>query len=305
MSHRTISNMEKLDLKSTDDRLILDMGKLGFQCVKAVGKYNYREIREKLEMHRHEGMLEICYLDKGTQYYNIAGIDYYMKGGDLLLTFPGEEHGTMDFPEEKGKLYWLILELPLPDSKRRILNLTLKESQVLSEKLLQLQPKRFFPGSPALKHNLDRVFHLYQERKETYTNIQITSLLLEFLLEVIRRGQKSTGNSMSELIGQVCMYIDKNIYEELILEEIAGKWHISLSHFKYRFKLETGIPPADYILRKKIEVAKELLQSGNRVNNTAYLLSFSSPSYFSTVFRRYTGKSPLQYTNEQNKISIR
>lgn len=292
--------MEKLDLKSTDDRLILDMAKMGFQCVKALGKYNYREIRERLEMHRHEGMLEICYLDKGTQYYNISGTDYYLKGGDLLLTFPGEEHGTLEYPEEKGKLYWLILELPLPAGKQRILNLTPKESLVLTQKLLQLQPNRLFPGSPVLKHKLDRVFQLYHEKKETYSMIQITSLLLEFLIKVIYLGKRSTGNSMSESIRQVCSYIDQNIYEELELGEIACKWHISLSHFKYRFKIETGIPPADYILRKKIEAAKVLLRSGNRVNDTAYRLSFSSPSYFSTVFRRYTGKSPLQFVNDQN-----
>ncbi len=97
--------MSKPDLHSTNERHILDLGSAGFQCVKVLGTYTYRKISERKEMHRHEGMMEIYYLDKGSQYYSINGKGYRMKGGDFLLTFPGEEHGTKEFPQENKKQF--------------------------------------------------------------------------------------------------------------------------------------------------------------------------------------------------------
>ncbi|MEN8227392.1 MAG: AraC family transcriptional regulator [Bacteroidota bacterium] len=292
--------MEQPDYKSTVERHILDLGSLGFQCVKALGKYNYRKIRRSLEMHKHEGMLEICYLDKGTQYYNIEGKDYHLKGGDLLLTFPGEEHGTMEFPEEKGRLFWLILTLPGSGSNQRLLNLTPKESGVLTDRLLQLQSNRMFQGSLHLKNHLNRIYQIYNEKEPVYKKIQITNLLLGFLIHVVEFGEQSTESRVSETIDQICLFIHNNIHDELKLEIIAAKWHLSLSHFKYRFKQEIGIPPADYILRQKINAAKEMLLADHPVQEVAYGLAFSSPSYFSTVFKRYTGKSPTQYFMEKS-----
>lgn len=287
--------MKKLDLQSTDERLILDLGSMGFQCIRALGKYNYREIRESLEMHTHEGMLEICYLDKGSQYYNIEGEDFHLKGGDLLLTFPGEEHGTMDLPEEKGRLFWLMVFLPGTRDKQRILNLTLKESRTLTDRLLQLQSNRLFPGKPLIKQNLSLIFQIYEETDNIYKKIRITSLLLEFLLQVVELGEQSAENKMSETISETCHFIEHNVQEDLKLEVLASKYHLSLSHFKHRFKKETGIPPADYILREKINAAKKMLLQDQPVHNVAYELAFSSPSYFSTVFKRYTGHTPSSF----------
>ncbi|MEN8202820.1 MAG: AraC family transcriptional regulator [Bacteroidota bacterium] len=290
--------MEKLDITSTNERKILDLGKLGFKCVKVLGKYNYQKIRKSLEKHTHEGMLEICYLDKGTQYYQIQGKDYHIKGGDVLLTFPGEEHGTSDFPEEKGKLYWLILVLSGPGKKKpRLLNLTHRETGKLTSRLLLLQSNRMFHGSSRLKHDLNKIFEVFNESDTTFKKIQITNLLLGFLLHVVELGEQSADSMVSESIEQICRYIHNNIHEELRLADIAAKWHLSLSHFKHKFKQETGFTPGDYILREKIVAAKEILLEGRPVHDVAYGLAFSSPSYFSTVFKRYTGLTPSEFNS--------
>ena len=291
------------DLLSTEDRLILDLGKLGYPCVKVLGQYNYRQMRRSLEMHRHVGMLEICYLEKGTQYYHVQGKDYRMKGGDVLLTFPGEEHGTRDFPEEKGRLFWLIILLPGPVGKQRLLNLTKEETKEMIDRLLHLQSNRMFHGSALLKNHLNRIFQVYREQDSLYKKIQITNLLLGFLIHVVELGERATENQVSETISQVCRFIQQNIHDELSLESLASQWNLSLSHFKYRFKKETGIPPADYIVRQKIAMAKELLAGGCKVHDVAYRLAFSSPSYFATVFKRYSGKTPTRYTREKLNIS--
>ncbi|MEN8156630.1 MAG: AraC family transcriptional regulator [Bacteroidota bacterium] len=287
--------MEELDLKSTDERHILDMGILGFQCIKVLGQYNYREMRNGLAMHRHEGMLEICYLDKGEQHYNIEGEDYLMKGGDFLLTFPGEEHGTMGYPEEKGRLYWLVIILPEYHGKKRLLNLTEDETYVITQRLFGLKTNRIFKGSPQTKNHLQKIFNIFNEKQDTYRKIRIACLLLSFLLHVVELGEKSIVKNISETIGKIKNYIQENVHEDLKMEVLASLGHLSVSHFKYRFKNETGITPGDYILRQKIEAAKNLLKDNQPVKDVAYELAFSSPSYFSTVFKRYTGLAPSDF----------
>jgi len=292
--------MEQLSLQSIRVPHILNLGKLGFQCVQELGQYNYQRMRESKEMHLHEKMLEIYFLDKGSQYYSINGMGYRMKGGDFLLTFPGEEHGTKQFPQEKGRFFWLMITVPEPADKKRLLNLTRKETGELMHRLLQLRSNRMFRGYPAAMHDLNKIFEVYKEKESIYKKIQINSLLLGFILNVLECGEKSVDNQVTETISQICRFIQNNLEDDLELETLAGECNLSLSHFKYRFKRETGIPPADYILRQKITLAKEMLQQNQSVHDVAYGLAFSSASYFSTVFKRYTRKTPTQFIIEES-----
>ena len=58
----------------------------------------------------------------------------------------------------------------------------------------------------------------------------------------------------------------------------------------------TGISPHQYILKCKIERAKELLKNPLlSIADISYSLSFSSQSHFTTVFRRFTGITPNTY----------
>ena len=285
--------MKELDKVSTKDREILDLEGMGYHCMKVLGRYNYREIKKSLEMHKHEDMFEICFLERGSQFYHIQGKDYSLKGGDILLTFPNEEHGTKSYPEEKGRLFWLIINIP--KGKQRLLNLTKKETDTIINRLLQLKRNRVFRVSQLIKNDLNKIFRIYHTEKTIYKKIQITSSLLNFLLNVIEYGEKSSDAKVTDAIQQICKFIDKNLDDELKLEMLAEKMNLSLSHFKYRFKKEIGTPPTDYILRRKMEKAKLLLSQSQSVHDVAYDLAFSSPSYFATVFKRYTGKTPSDF----------
>ena len=285
--------MLQLDKISTEDREILDLEGLGFSCMKVLGKYNYRQMKESLGMHKHEDMIEICFLEKGFQYYNIQGEYYELKGGDILLTFPGEEHGTKSYPEDKGRLFWLIINIT--KGSQRLLNLTKKETDAIISRLMKLKPNRVFRASQLIKNDLNKIFRIYHSEETVYKKIQITNSLLNFLLNVIEYGEKSSAMEPSEEIQGICRYIDQNLDDTLRLEMLADKIHLSLSHFKFRFKKEIGIPPTDYILRRKMEHAKKILPQSSSVSDLAYSLAFSSPSYFATVFKRYTGKSPSEY----------
>lgn len=254
-----------------------------------------------MELHTHDGMLEICFIEKGTQYYQIQGKDYHINGGDILVTFPGEEHGTKGFPEEKGQLFWLIIAIP--QAGQRLINLSVEETDELIQRLLRLKSNRQFKGSNLLTHDLNKIFHIYQEKDTILKRIQISNLLLGFILNVIAFGEKSSNIVVSEDILRVCNIIDENLHEKLNLETLASTINLSLSHFKFRFKKELGIPPADYILRQKIEIAKSMLKDSKSIQDVAYGLAFDNSSYFATAFKRYTGHTPSQFILDSSLYS--
>lgn len=100
---------------------------------------------------------------------------------------------------------------------------------------------------------------------------------------------------ISKEIDGALNFIEQNKKRSISLEEVAQSCNLSVSHFKRRFKNETGITPAFYIQKQRIECAKELLKAGYSITKVAHELDFCSSNYFSVVFRRVTLMTPSQY----------
>ena len=285
--------MKYLDIKSNKDRMIINLRKMGFKNILLIGHYSYKEAKKKLEMHQHKDMLEICFLETGSQYYQIGEDTYFLKGGDLLITPPNTVHGTSMYPEEKGSLFWLIIRVPKTSFK--ILNLTPKESKALIYRILNIK-KKHFKGASNLKKTLSAIFFAYNKKDDFLSKIEITNHLLHFLLSVIHYGEKTDKRNISSSILFCCNYIEKNMFQKIYISNLAAQVHLSESRFKHKFKEEIGIPPNEYILKTKINCAKELIQKRKAsFTDIAYDLGFSSSSYFSTVFKKYEGKTPSEY----------
>jgi len=250
-------------------------------------------LHERLERHVHSGIIEICYLKKGSQYYKVNHEDYLLRGGDLLITHPDEPHGTSGFPEEKGSLYWILLKMPA--GKGKILNLFPGDTRALIERLSELR-SRHFRVPPEVKNILRNIFKIYHKGNEPLKMVEINNNILTFLLTVIHSGEQTCGSEISGDIALTCDRIKNNLAEEFDLEQLASAINLSASRFKYRFKEETGVPPKEFILRGKIRKAKELMGADSiSVKDIAYDLGFSSPSYFAAVFKRFTRQTPSGY----------
>lgn len=274
----------------TISRLILDMEKHDINVFHEFGRYNYVNAQRVLLPHTHPGMLEICYLAKGSQEYFVGEDTFKLYGGDVFISFPNEVHGTGNVPEEKGLLYWMILKQP--EEGKEYLGLHFAEAKVLFNKLLKL-PLRLFKGDIECERLLQGVIRTYFKNKDILTKMELNNLLVSFLLHIIHSGEKKQARVYSERITEIIQYIDDNLFDTLDLEDLANKCNLSVSRFKHLFKEETGIPPAEYIIRKKVEKAQGLIEKQElSIKDIAYDLGFSSPAYFSTVFKQYNGYSP-------------
>ena len=279
-------------------RLILDMKKHGIEVFDEFGRYNYVNTQTILPTHTHSDMIEICYLAKGSQEYFVGNNTFRLYGGDIFIAFPYEIHGTGEVPEEKGVLYWMVLKRP--EKEKDYLGLNYPDAFKLFSRLLQL-PKRLFKGGSECERLLQKIIQIYFQNKDPLSKMELNNLLVSLLLHIIHAGEKSSGRAYSDRITKIIHYIDENLFEMLDLEFLADKCNLSVSRFKHLFKEETGIPPSEYIIRKKIEKAHEMMEDSKfSIKDIAYDLGFSSPAYFSTVFKQYNGYSPTFYKKKNN-----
>ncbi|MBC8010767.1 MAG: helix-turn-helix transcriptional regulator, partial [Burkholderiales bacterium] len=94
---------------------------------------------------------------------------------------------------------------------------------------------------------------------------------------------------------KVLAHVAEHLAEPDVLDvgSLARIAELSVSRFKTRFKAEFGVPPAEYVLRARVEEARRrLARPGATVTYVALDLGFSSSQYFATSFKRLTHSTP-------------
>ncbi|MDR0697792.1 MAG: response regulator [Tannerella sp.] len=97
-------------------------------------------------------------------------------------------------------------------------------------------------------------------------------------------------------------YIEAHLTNKNIsMEMLAGEMNMSSSSLYRKVKGISGLSPVDFIRMVRLKKAVEIMRSGEkRINEIAFLVGFSSPAYFSTIFQRQYGKSPSEYMKNMN-----
>lgn len=96
-------------------------------------------------------------------------------------------------------------------------------------------------------------------------------------------------------------YIARHLHRRVSVSQLAGSVFLSESQFFNQFKKQTGMTPHQYVLIKRINQAKHLLESSNySLNHISDITGFSGQSAFTHAFSRYEGISPSQYKKRWN-----
>lgn len=271
----------------------------GVPDIPLLGRYNYTSAQPALRDHTHRLAMEICFLVKGCQTYEVGGQSYRLKGGDVFLTFPNERHSTGGSPEEKGVLYWMSVRLSGPAGE--FLGLPPAQGGAMRKALLAIK-RRHFKGSWKMKEHLDAITMIYHQKEEPLRAFAMANQVGAFLLEVLACSRQSPVPSESRSLAPVLRYIDEHLGESLAIPQLAGMVGLSTARFKVRFKQETGMPPGEYVLRARIDEARRLLAKGRlSVTHVAYDLGFSTSQYFATVFKRFSGETPSAFVAKSGK----
>lgn len=118
-------------------------------------------------------------------------------------------------------------------------------------------------------------------------------LTCELLIEAAAQVDDTTRAEPDDLVQAVVAFFQTRLDEKIRLGEVARKLGVNRTRLFEQFKRITGQTPNDYLLRVRVERARELMADpGRSITEVALAVGLGSSQYFSTVFRRYTGQTP-------------
>ncbi len=223
-------------------------------------------------------------------------IDQYKKGteiaslciGAFLLASTGLLNG------KECSSHWLTAEL----FREMFPEVTLVDGRIVTE-----QDGLYSSGGATSYWSL--LLHLIEKYAGRQMAIMVSKI---YALEIDRKSQSpfvmfnGQKKHADEPVKQAQEFIETNLTEKILIEQLASKFAIGKRHFERRFKLATNNTPLEYMQRVRVEAAKKQLETSSKnVSEVMYDVGYSDSKAFRTVFKKITGLSPADYRNRYNK----
>lgn len=160
-------------------------------------------------------------------------------------------------------------------------------------------PTTFFPQY--LSSQIMQILELIRMAHSTHCDAKVLYLsqyLLCDLQEICRRSQENP------IVLTIKNYILQNIYRKITVDDAISQAFLSKDYCQSLFKQKTGMSIVTFINKEKIELAKPLIACQHSLTSVASMLGFDDYNYFSRVFKKYTGLSPLKYRQAVQKKDL-
>lgn len=244
---------------------------------------------KEFSYHYHDFHKIIVFLS-GKVTYHIEGKAYHLKPQDILLVSQGAIHKPeidSSVPYERY-IFWIRDDIFRPElntcfqrANDRSFNLVRADS-ALQERLKDLLPEieetlkdRHF-GDNALKEALFTQFMVYINR---------------IFLRTSTSPDKKAYSSDSQ-VEQLLKYINRNLTEDLSIDQLAERFFLSKYHMMRKFKNETGYTIHNYITSKRLLMVRSLISQGNPVLKAAEESGFHDYTTFVRAYKKQFGKAP-------------
>jgi AraC-like DNA-binding protein len=105
-------------------------------------------------------------------------------------------------------------------------------------------------------------------------------------------------------VKRACEKLESDLGGTLSLQQIAAEFDLSVSHFSRAFRVSTGLPPHQWLLRQRIKAAKQLMSVRDLpLSEIAMSAGFANQSHFTRVFSSVVGISPGAWRREAQGVS--
>lgn len=143
-----------------------------------------------------------------------------------------------------------------------------------------------------LKAVMDRIFDASQ-RDDLSSRLHISGLICEFFSILMKN---SATDRKKEFVDSALKIIDYNFCERISVEQIASRLNLDIAYFSRKFTEEVGTSPKKYILKKRIERAKELLRTTDaNIFEISNSVGYDDQFYFCRIFKKNVGVAPSEY----------
>ena len=228
---------------------------------------------------------ELTYVDKGELLTTIDGVSYHLKQGDLIFYAPMQFHTQSTF--EKISSSYLTINFKM----------NFNHADLLCNKIFSIQRDSYFI-----------VTRLIEElsNDNLYSDDLSLCYLKELIIQMLRLNNshfhsKPTTHMQqtyeNELLNDILLYIDNNIYEKISVSTLCEHFCISTSMLHSLFRKNMNNTAKNYINELKLNKSKELIKnSTHTLSEISEILGFSSIHYFSKKFKSYFNISPTEYS---------
>lgn len=255
-----------------------------------ITKQNFGGKKHDRPMHSHENLCELLLVYKGYGSYAVEGRLFPVQEGDIILANQDEPHevlsasdaeiGTYCFAFYGLRFAGLPQNYMIPPHSDPVCS-SGAQFQFLSE-LCESAYRNLDegPAGMALAQCLSTAFLLIAKK------LKETSL-------------KRDGREDMEISVRIRRFLDEHYTEPLTLTEIAAAFDCSESYVSHAFKRFAGYSPIQYAIRRRVGLAQTLLTStDDTVTRIAASVGYDNPNYFTTIFTKIVGMSPLRYKKQ-------
>jgi AraC-like DNA-binding protein len=266
-----------------------------------------QDITWSMEPNRHENY-EMVYMKKGYAVFEISGQNVELGPNDIVIIKPMQYHKFI-VKSENG-CEFIVLNFTFEN------RIDGEFSQKPMEDFLNFVSSRETGPYITLKVSprneiVVLMNRILKERESSELGSEFLNYLLILELFVLlsralkmewENSIKSKSPKLKELIGISVNYIQTNFERDISLGNIAKFVFLSPSYFTRAFKDETGMSPINYLLKVRIERAKELLAgTSTKISDIALNVGFSNQQRFNEMFKKYAKITPLQYRKQHSR----
>ena len=218
----------------------------------------------------------LIYCLDGIGLYRLGETTYRIGEGDILYIPAHFTHGYECDPVIGWNIKWMHFSGSYAENLLRIAGFS------------AVRPVRNIGLNKPISSNFDRLSRILISKSMNYS-IDATRTFLDILIELIKVSEPQ--DITKHLLEAVTL-------ESSDLESSAKQAGYSKFHFCRLFKKATGVSPWTYAVSLKLDKAKELLMNSDvSVKEVALTVGINDPNYFTRIFAKYAGMSPVKYRN--------
>jgi len=171
---------------------------------------------------------------------------------------------------------------------------------LLFKRLLEINPEKELPHDDPNVYQAKPWVNKKTEFKSLAQQLETTGIIQQLFSHFLRNeSEKNMSSFLTYKIQPVLAHIHDNLPNDTTIKSLAAMACLSKDHFTRVFKSIIGMPPCEFIIRKRIEKAQFLLLTTNMTQSRIIEeTGFKTVSYFCRIFKRYTGYTPVEYRKQ-------
>lgn len=251
------------------------------------------------QYHHHDGF-EIYLFLKGDANYYIEQNCYHMKRGCLFNIRPNELHRVECFNLKVYERVSITIRSPIlkslsteqTDLTKCFLDRPFGESNLTYLNEHQINEFLF------MVHKLENLQHSEEYGHDLMTRSYLYQILIFVNNIFLKKTRTEPINIMPPIVNKAMQFIDEHLTEPITMADIANHLHHNPTYISRCFKKVTGVPLKQYIIYKRIILAKKYLVEGYSLIDTCRLSGFNDYSNFARTFKKQIGCSPKKYQEQ-------